>query len=208
MTLLLCIDPSAADPAVVARAAEVVRKGGVIIFPTETVYGLGGDGGRVDVVRRIFAVKGRAEAKPLARIVADWEDLAGVASTPETRRVAEHFWPGPLTLILPLRDGRAQGFRFPDHALTRAIVRASGVPFVATSANRSGEAEVASGDEASRLFSGRVDAILDAGELRGMASTVLDLASSPARLLREGPVSRCEIEKVLGRRLAGAARRT
>ncbi len=198
MTLLLPIDPSAADPAVIARAADAVRKGGVIVFPTETVYGLGGDGGRPEVVRRLFAIKGRAEEKPLARLAADWNDLAEVDWREETRRLAEKFWPGPLTLILPLRDGRAQGFRFPDHALTRAIVRGSGVPFVATSANRSGESEARSGEDVRRLFSGRVDAILDAGEIRGRASTVLDLTISPPRLLREGPVSRKELEKAWG----------
>lgn len=199
MTLLLRIDPSAPDPAVVARAAAAVRKGGIIILPTETVYGIGGDGGRAEVVRRIYAIKGRTETKPLVRLAADWADLDDVSWRPETRKIAGTFWPGPLTLILPLRDGRAQGFRFPDHAVTRSIVRAAGVPFVATSANRSGEAEVRSGEEAGKIFSGQVEMILDAGEIRGAASTVLDLTVSPPRLLREGPVSRKDLEKAWGR---------
>lgn len=201
MTLLLRIDPAAADLAVIARAAEVVRKGGVIIFPTETVYGLGGDGSRPEVVRRIYAIKGRSEEKPLVRLAADWNDLEDVAWRPEARKLAEAFWPGPLTLVLPLRSGRAQGFRFPDHGLTRAIVRAGRVSFVATSANRSGAPPAADGEEAETIFGGEVDLILAGGQAGGAASTVLDLAASPARLLREGPVARKDLEKVWGRNI-------
>ncbi len=199
MTLLLRIDPRAPDPDAVSPAAAAVKKGGIIVIPTETVYGLCGDGGRADVVKRIYAIKGRAENKPLTRLAADWGDLDEVGWRPEARRVAEKFWPGPLTLVLPLRDGGAQGFRFPDHALTRAIVREAQVRFVATSANRSGEPPAVDGEEAERIFGGVVDLILDGGKVGGAASTVLDLSVTPPRLLREGPVSRKELEKAWGR---------
>ncbi|MCX6349757.1 MAG: L-threonylcarbamoyladenylate synthase [Candidatus Aureabacteria bacterium] len=201
MTLLLHVDPYSPDPGVIARAAEAVKKGGVIVFPTETVYGLGGDAGRPEAARRIYRIKGRPEEKPLVRLVADWEEMEEVRWDTEHRRLAEWFWPGPLTLILPLAGGGTQGFRFPDHDLTRRLVRAAGVPFAATSANRSGEAEVKNGEEAERIFFGEVDLILDAGEVGGQASTVLDLSVSPPRLLREGPISWKELEKVLGLRI-------
>ena len=199
MTLFIRIDPRDPDPGIIVQAAEAVKKGGVIVFPTETVYGLGGDAGRPEALRRIYRIKGRPEEKPLVRLVAGWEEMEEVRWDKEHRRLAERFWPGPLTLILPLAGGGTQGFRFPDHDLTRRLVRAAGVPFAATSANRSGEAEVKNGEEAERIFFGEVDLILDAGEVRGQASTVLDLSVSPPRLLREGPISRKELEKVLGR---------
>jgi len=199
MTLLLRINPSAPDPAAVARAAAALRAGGIIILPTETVYGIGGDGSRAEVVRRIYAIKGRSEEKPLVRLAADWKDLEDVIWRPETRKLAEAFWPGPLTLVLSLLDGRVQGFRFPDHPLTRAIVRAAGVSFVATSANRSGEPPAADGEEAEKIFGGEADLILNGGKVGGTASTVLDLSVSPPRLLREGPVSREDLETVWGR---------
>jgi L-threonylcarbamoyladenylate synthase len=197
-TLSIRIDPHAPDSGVIARAAEAVKKGGVIVFPTETVYGLGGDAGRPEAVRRIYRIKGRPEEKPLVRLVADWEEMEEVRWDKEHRKLAQRFWPGPLTLILPFAGGGTQGFRFPDHDLTRRLVRAAGVPFAATSANRSGEAEAKSGEEAERIFFGEVDLILDAGEVRGQASTVLDLSVSPEKILRKGPISRKEIEKVLG----------
>ena len=196
-TSFLQIDPFAPDDRLIGYVARMIRAGKVVIFPTETVYGLGGDGGNPEVVKRIYRIKGRGGDKPLARLVGGWEELKGIEWGRGHRKLAELFWPGPLTLILRLADGSRQGIRFPDQPFLQEVIRRSGVLFVATSANLSGKPEAASGEEARRLFSGKVDLILDGGEVSGRPSTVCDLTVSPEKILREGPIPRAEIEKVL-----------
>ncbi len=195
---VLQIDTARPDPEIIKSAATILRRGGIAIFPTDTVYGIGGDGRREEVIRRICQIKGRPEDKPLVRLISSPEAVSEWLTRPEHRQLAERFWPGPLTLILLLPGGLRRGFRCPDQPLVRDLIKFSGIELAATSANLSGEPEAVSGEEACQIFSGKVDLILDGGRISGRPSTVLDLSVSPEKILRPGPVTRAEIEESLG----------
>ncbi|MFH1039238.1 MAG: L-threonylcarbamoyladenylate synthase [PVC group bacterium] len=190
------------EPEALFEAGRILAEGGVILFPTETVYGLGGDGNNPAVVKRIYRIKKRSGNKPLVRLIADREKIRSLPAEEGQRRLLEEFWPGPLTVILRTPEGIHQGYRLPGHDFLRRLIEESGVALVATSANLSGEPAIIDGAAARRLFSGKVDLIIDGGEVAGAASTVLDLTASPERILREGPVTREEIEACLGHRVA------
>ena len=202
-TEIIRLDPAGSPDEAAEAAARVIGAGGVVVFPTETVYGLGGDGGRGEVRERICEIKGRERDKPLARLIADPREVEGLLRDAGHRRLVEKFWPGPLTLVLRGPDGTKQGFRLPDFPFIRKVIGECGCPLVATSANPSGGPEITGGEEARAEFAGLVDLIIDGGEVSGSASTVLDLTVRPEKILREGPVSREEIEEVLGREISG-----
>jgi len=193
----------AADPAGIARAAALLRDGEVLAFPTDTVYGIGCRGGDAEGLRRIFAAKRRPLERAIPMLVASLTDAEGIGFRVDgrTTAVADRFWPGPLTLVLPSASGdETQAFRVPDHPVTLALVAAVG-PLSATSANRSGEPETLDADDVAIAFADGDDpvAVVDGGRVPGgVASTVLDLAGEPPRLLREGPVSRAELESTIG----------
>ena len=195
---VLQINPASPDPEIIKTAAAILRRGGIAIFPTDTVYGIGGDGRRKEVIRRICKIKGRPAKKPLARLISAPEEGRRWLKRPEHRKLAERFWPGPLTLIILLPGGPRRGFRCPEQPLIRNLIELSGIELAATSANLSGRREVMSGEEARQIFSERVDLILDGGIISGPPSTVLDLTVFPAKILRAGPISRPEIEECLG----------
>ena len=178
------------------RGAAVLKRGGVLAIPTDTVYGLAVDGRNREAVERIYRIKRRPPGKPLVRLVADRETVFPLLTTAGEFRLLERFWPGPLTVILKRPDGGLRGYRMPDHDLVRDLVRAGGVELAATSANRSGEPVITSPARVAEVFDGEVDLILDGGELSGAASTVLDLTVSPPRLLREGPLAGAELFRV------------
>ena len=208
-----------ANSANIATAADVLRRGGLVAFPTETVYGLGANALDADAVGRIFAAKGRPAANPLIVHVADAAGVGAIAADwPDAAaRLAERFWPGPLTLVLPKRDavpgvvtagGPTVAVRVPAHPVARALLRAAGVPVAAPSANRSSELSPTTAEHVLRGLGGRIDLILDAGPCPGgIESTVLDVTSDPPRLLRPGLVTPAEIEAVIGpiRRPGGQA---
>ena len=187
---------SASDPATVDRVADALRGGGVVVLPTDTVYGLAAAADRPEAVQRLFALKGRAATVPVAVLCADTDQalgLAGHAGTPASRLASRH-WPGPLTLVLPRRAGlgwelgeprETIGLRCPDHELVRAVAGRIG-PLATTSANRHGEATPTEARAAAASLTGPVDLIVDGGRVTGVASTVVDLASSPAKVLRVG----------------------
>ncbi len=188
---------------VLDNAGEVLAGGGVILFPTETVYGLGGDGKNPAVVERIYRIKKRSGDKPLVRLIADQAEVMPLLSGEGQVRLLDKYWPGPLTVILRTDGGKTRGYRIPGHDFIRRMIEASGVKMVATSANRSGEPAITDGVTARREFGGRVDLIIDGGTVSGTASTVLDLSVSPPRILREGPVTKVEIEDCLGGKVEG-----
>jgi L-threonylcarbamoyladenylate synthase len=196
-------DRLAPDPAGIALAAETLRQGGLVAFPTDTVYGIGCRTGDPDALARIFAAKRRDPEKAVPWLVASPGDLAGSGFLADDRalRLAAHFWPGSLTLVLPATDGPAtQAFRVPGHEVALALLAAAG-PLAVSSANRSGEPETLDADDVAIAFadSDEPSAILDGGRVPGgVASSVLDLTFPVARLLREGAVSRAEIEAVIG----------
>ncbi|MCL5104402.1 MAG: L-threonylcarbamoyladenylate synthase [Armatimonadetes bacterium] len=189
----------------VRRAAEAIRRGELVIFPTETVYGLAADALNVDAVRRVFDAKGRAEAHPLPVQIASVEQLAQIASevSEDARVLATRYWPGPLTLVLPknptlpdLVTGGAEtiGVRVPDHPVALALLRELGQPIVASSANKSGGEPPRDAEEAIGQLGQSVSVVLDAGPCRiGVASTVVDVSVRPARILRQGAISETDI---------------
>jgi len=187
----------------VARAAELLRAGALVAFPTDTVYGIGCRLGDPDALARLFAAKRRPIEKAVPWLVASLDEASarGFEVDPRAVQLAGRFWPGALTLILPAIDGAAtQGFRAPDHELALALLAAAG-PLAVSSANRSGEPEALDADDVAIAFadSDEPAATLDGGRVPGgVASSVLDLSGPRARLLREGALPRREIEGLIG----------
>ncbi|QIA26220.1 threonylcarbamoyl-AMP synthase [Thermaerobacter sp. PB12/4term] len=203
------------DEAAVQRAGAILRQGGLVAFPTETVYGLGADALNPRAVARIFAAKGRPADNPLIVHVTGPEQAGSalVASWPEVgRRLAERFWPGPLTLVLPagpavpaaVRAGLPTvAVRCPAHPVARALIAAAGTPVAAPSANRSGRPSPTRAEDVWADLGPHLDMLLDAGPVPvGVESTVLDVTAWPPRLLRPGGVPAEDLEAVLGVPLA------
>ncbi|MCU0483114.1 MAG: L-threonylcarbamoyladenylate synthase [Chloroflexi bacterium] len=201
------------DPAAIAAAAAIIRAGGLVAFPTETVYGLGANALDPLAVARVFEAKGRPRFDPLIVHLADpgelgrWADAGDVADGRVGRLVAA-FWPGPLTLVLRKRPAipgivtaglPTVGLRSPDHAVARALIAASGVPIAAPSANRFGRLSPTRAAHVVRQLGGRIDLVLDGGAARiGVESTVVLLADGRAALLRPGGVAAEAIEALIG----------
>jgi L-threonylcarbamoyladenylate synthase len=209
-TAVLRVDPDAPQAQAVAQAAAVLRSGGLVAFPTETVYGLGANALDAAAVARIFAAKGRPANNPLIVHAAGPAEAAAVAASwPEcAARLAERFWPGPLTVVLPrnpsLPDvvtggGPTVAVRVPAHPVAQALLRTAGIPIAAPSANRSSRLSPTRAEHVLQDLGGRVEMILDGGPCKGgIESTVLDLTTTPPRLLRPGLVSLAELAAVLG----------
>lgn len=199
----------------IARAATVLRAGGLVAFPTETVYGLGAVATDPAAVSRIFAAKGRAATNPVIVHVADIVSARALARAwpPQAQQLAEQFWPGPLTLVLPKADlipdvvsagGPTVGLRVPAHPLASALVRATERPIAAPSANRSQRISPTTAAHVLKQLAGRIDLVIDGGPTTGgLESTVLDLSGAQPRLLRLGLVTRAELEAALGEAVVG-----
>ena len=185
-----------------------LREGGVIAFPTDTSYGLGADPFNDAAVRQIFAIKGRPETKPILLLVNSMEMAGRVAALSDrATALAERFWPGPLTMILPARENVPSvvtagtgtvGIRWGDAAFAQRLIGAFDRPITATSANRAGMPSTITASEVRKQLGDSIDMIIDGGTLpsRG-GSTLLDLTAVPARLLREGPIAEAELSDVL-----------
>jgi L-threonylcarbamoyladenylate synthase len=182
-------------PEGIARAAALLRDGGLVAFPTDTVYGVACAGDRPDRLAALFALKSRPPDKLIPLLVASLSQAvdAGWQADDRARALATAFWPGALTLVLPGADGATQAFRAPDHTVALALIGAAG-PLLATSANVSGEPDTLDADDVLIAFATQadaLDAVIDGGRVPGgMPSTVVDLSVSPARILRDGPISR------------------
>ncbi|MDI6799577.1 MAG: L-threonylcarbamoyladenylate synthase [Actinomycetota bacterium] len=184
---------------VARKAAAVLKKGGILVVPTETVYGLAADGSNPAAIEKIYQVKGRHFDKPLTVAIFERGLLKDLVSEipPYAAALMDRFWPGPLTLIFPkgeavqstiTRGLKGVGIRFPGDDLLLAVMKEFGAPIALTSANVSGDPSPISADEASQIED-RVDLIIDAGRTRlGRESTVLDITVSPPRILREGAI--------------------
>ena len=209
-TRYFTITDPARESAAVEQAADILRRGGLLAIPTETVYGLGADGLNADAVRHIFEAKGRPQDNPLILHIPDASWLARYCKdVPETAyRLAGRFWPGPLTMILPKADCvplvttgglDTVGMRCPDHAVTRAIIAASGVPVAAPSANTSGRPSCTTAAHVREDMDGRIEGMFDGGPCAvGVESTIIDLTCTPPRLLRPGGLPLEALEAVLG----------
>lgn len=198
------------DIALIARAAELLRGGGLVAFPTETVYGLGAHALDAQAVRGIFLAKERPATDPLIVHLCHAEALPLVAREipPMAWTLAARFWPGPLTLVLPRHPrvpdevtagGDTVAVRVPAHPVAQALLRAAGVPIAAPSANRFGRVSPTRAEDVAHDLAGRIDLILDGGPTPvGVESTVLSLVSTPPLLLRPGGVTREALEALIG----------
>jgi len=202
------VDPHQPSPKVIQEAARLIKAGELVAFPTETVYGLGADAFSASAVEKIYAAKDRPPINPLLVHIARLDQVTQLTS--EVSHAAwllmEHFWPGPLSLILPASPkvpgivtahGTKVGLRMPSHPVAIALINAAG-PLAAPSANLSGRPSPTTAQHVKDDLHGRIAAVLDAGSAGlGIESTVLDMTGSPIHLLRSGGISRLEIERVL-----------
>lgn len=191
-------------------AADILRAGGLVGVPTETVYGLAGNGLDENAVKRIYEVKGRPEVKPLALMVPDAAEMERYClDVPAAAKaLAERFWPGPLSIVLKAKTelvpeivragGDTVSLRCPDHTLTLEALRLAGLPFAAPSANPSGSPSPKTADEVLTYFDGLIEAVIDGGPCGlGRESTILDMSKTPYRVLRQGALPEEEIKAVL-----------
>ena len=201
--------------AILDEAAAIIRSGGTVAFPTETVYGLGADGLNPGAVRKIFEAKERPPGNPLSLLVHSREDLEKVArNIPEKAfRLMDAFWPGPLTIVLEKNDTvpgitsgnlPSIGVRMPDHIIPLELIKRAGTPLAAPSANLSGKPSPSLAAHVVADLTGRIDAIIDGGEAAiGLESTVIDMTVEPPVVLRPGAVGIEELEKVIGKVRSG-----
>ncbi len=194
----------------ILQAAEVIRKGGLVAFPTETVYGLGASAFNPGAIRRIFEVKGRPRDNPLIVHVADPDRVETLASSfpARAKALACAFWPGPLTIVLKKRDsvppeatgwGPTVAVRMPAHAVALSLIESAGVPLVAPSANLSGRPSPVIAGHVEEDLAGLIEMILDGGKTTiGMESTVVDFSGRAPRILRPGAVTAEDMEAVIG----------
>jgi L-threonylcarbamoyladenylate synthase len=213
---IVVIDPIAPDPHVLARAAELLRSGYLVAFPTETVYGLGAHALDAAAVRRIYEAKGRPAFNPLIVHVADVDGARAITREwpDRAQRLAEVFWPGPLTLVLPKRERvpaevsaglDSVAVRVPAHPVALALLVEARIPVAAPSANRSMGVSPTTAQHVAKGLGDRVDLVLDGGRTEvGIESTVLDLTQAPPVILRPGAITRAQIEQVLGERVRSA----
>ncbi|QJW96017.1 L-threonylcarbamoyladenylate synthase [Frigoriglobus tundricola] len=213
---MLKVDPFDPAPDVIHRAADVIRAGGLVAFPTETVYGLGANGLDAGAVARIFEAKGRPATNPVILHVYDGSRVLNVAANwPATAdALAARFWPGPLTFVVPkappvptvaTAGGPTVAVRCPNHPVARALIRAAGVPIAAPSANRSTELSPTRAEHVLKSLNGRIDMLLDGGPCSGgIESTVVDVTGEIPRVLRPGLISVPMLEEVCGRVEIGA----
>jgi L-threonylcarbamoyladenylate synthase len=209
-TRVYTLDPASPDSSVIAKAAEILRAGGLVAFPTETVYGLGAHAMDVAAVHRIFDAKGRPATNPIIVHVGSKEAARDVAAVwPERAELlANACWPGPLTMVLGksaalpeivTAGAQSVALRMPAHPVASALLKACGIPIAAPSANRSSQISPTTAEHVLRSLNGRVDLILDAGPSPlGIESTVVSLLGDRPTILRPGSIGRERIEALLG----------
>ncbi len=201
---------SAREPGSAGIAGDIIKNGGLVALPTETVYGLGANGLDEQAVAKIFEAKGRPQDNPLILHVEKAADMEQFChSIPQSAwALAQAFWPGPLTMVLPARDivpkATTAGLstvavRCPDSTITRQIIRLAGVPIAAPSANLSGKPSTTTAEHVRHDHDGKIDAIVDGGPCRvGVESTIIDLTEQPPRLLRPGGITPEQLTAILG----------
>ena len=209
-TIMQTINPESFRDEELEEACRILQKGGLVAFPTETVYGLGGDAMHPEASAKIYAAKGRPSDNPLIVHIADMDALEDIAqSVPEAAvKLADHFWPGPLTMIFPKKEAvpksttgglETVAVRMPSHPVARALIRESGVYIAAPSANTSGRPSPTKAEHVKEDLDGRIDMILDGGAVGiGLESTIVDLSTGVPTILRPGYITGEMLEDVLG----------
>lgn len=199
------------EPNVLSQAADILQNGGVVAFPTDTVYGLASMAFDEDSIQRLYIIKGRKHTKAIAVLISDISELEKVVLKPSNTALdlAKQFWPGPLTMVLPqhpdvpslLSPTRTIGVRIPDHPVALALLKLTG-PLGVTSANLAGKETTVEAEEVREQLEGRVHMILDGGKTPGgIPSTVIDCTTEDFEVLREGPISRAELKAFTTKRI-------
>lgn len=195
---------------IIEEAGKILKEGGLVAFPTETVYGLGADALNEEAAKKIYEAKGRPSDNPLIVHIADLEALDGITTSipPCTKKIAEAYWPGPLTMIFEKNDrvpyGTTGGLetvavRMPDHDVARALIRAGGGYIAAPSANTSGRPSPTKASHVKEDLDGRIEMIIDGGDSKiGVESTILDMTVFPPMILRPGAVTKEMLEELIG----------
>ena len=210
-TILAKADLSQSDSAeVIQTAAKILREGGLVAFPTETVYGLGGNGLDNSACEKIYIAKGRPSDNPLILHISEFEELNPIVReiSPAAKKLMDAFWPGPLTMVFPKSDivpEKATGgldtvaVRFPNHPVARAIIKAAGLPIAAPSANSSGKPSPTRASHVEFDLNGKIDMIVDGGAAEwGLESTIVDVSGEVPMILRPGAVTKEMMEEVVG----------
>lgn len=206
---IIPISPDEPPADAIAEAVDILDRGGVVAYPTETFYGLGADGTNESAIGRIFEIKGRGRQVPISLIIGDRQDLEHLAAPipEEARKLVEAFWPGAITILFEALPGVSGlltagtgkiGVRLSSNPVATLLARRLGRPLTATSANPSGFPECSTADEVLEALGSGVDAVIDGGSTPGgSGSTIIDCTVDPPLILREGVLSREKIEAVL-----------
>lgn len=188
---IISIDRSRPQEEKIRAVSGILASGGLIVMPTETVFGLACDVSNTDALKRLYALKKRPESKPFTVQVADINKLLDYAGAigPRVDKIMKDFWPGPLTLIIETIRGK-EGFRIPDNSTALSVLAAFGRPLAVTSVNTSGERALCGVKDIAESFGHLIDAIIDDGSrAAGVESTVLDCTAAPFKILREGAIA-------------------
>ncbi len=209
-TIVRKTDENHTDRSIIEEAASILRAGGLVAFPTETVYGLGADALHEEASGKIYAAKGRPSDNPLIVHIADETQLAPIVQTvPEkAKALMKAFWPGPLTIIFRKSDVVPRGttggldtvaVRMPEHKIALELIRVSGLPVAAPSANTSGRPSPTNASHVYEDLNGRIDMIIDGGTVGiGIESTIIDVTCEPPMILRPGYITKEKLERVIG----------
>jgi len=190
-TAVIKISASRPETSKIKKAAAILRKGGLVAFPTETVYGLGANALDKEALKKVYEIKKRPKNKPLTVHISGIGQLKKIvgAVPPEAVKLIDRYWPGPLTIILKDARGKKIGFRMPDNKIAFRLIEEAGVPVVAPSANISGNKPPASAKEVLRDLDGKIDIVIDGGKTKiGIESTVVDMTGKTPKVLREGAI--------------------
>lgn len=196
---VLKVNATHPESAAIHEAAGILRRGGLVVFPTETVYGLGANLQDPQAIQELYAVKQRPFDKQVTLHIADpgAVEAQGVQVSPIARKLMARFWPGPLTLVLSRPDGSTLGFRMPSHPVALALIKEAQVPVVASSANLTGKPSPTTAQEALADLGEQVDLVLDAGPAPvGVESTVLEISNGQPKVLRRGAIAE-QVEKLI-----------
>ena len=209
-TIVKKIDKNQIDDEIIREAGDVLKRGGLVAFPTETVYGLGADALKEEAAKKTYEAKGRPSDNPLIVHISDYEDLKKIAVNipPETDALAAHFWPGPLTMIFEKSEAVPYGttggldtvaVRMPSHPVAAALIRAAGGFVSAPSANTSGRPSPTTAEHVLEDLDGKIDMVIDGGSVDiGLESTILDMTVDPPMILRPGAITADMFEEVIG----------
>lgn len=209
-TLYLQCEGTTTDEEKIRQAGEILKQGGLVAFPTETVYGLGGDALNKESSHKIYSAKGRPSDNPLIVHIAKWEDIFAITKEVpcEAKKLADRFWPGPLTMILKKNEKvpyettgglETVAIRMPSHQVALRLIEQGGGYVAAPSANTSGRPSPTNAPDVAEDMNGKIDAIIDGGEVGiGIESTIIDLTVTPPQILRPGYITQAMLEETLG----------